>query len=192
MSIGIKLGLLLSLLGTGGCTFFNSPQQLPDLPLLPPADFLHMRAGSDSEAGRQQFLEQVTMVTADAEQVMLAAWVVSAERLDLVGLTPTGQRLLSLSYDGREFSEDYSLLLREPIPGRMILSHLQLAHWPERSVEQGLTNTPWRMNVVNGQRQFFIGRQQIMTITRDSQDTAVIHINSEPMNFTLHVRELVQ
>lgn len=184
MSPRILVFCLLFVFSATGCVYLNGKKQLPDLPLLPPGDFF--TGGMGSSEG-EQFLEQVTLINGEEEQVMLAAWVVNKSHLDLVGLTPTGQRLLQLHYDGSDFTEEYSLLLEQPIPGRMVLAHLQLAHWPEQSIQKAFGSSPWVMKTITNQRQFYIGDQQIMTVGFDSD---LIRIDNEAAGFNLIVKKL--
>ena len=192
MPTSIRLCFYFIAVAFTGCVFFNDSQKLPELPLLPPADFWLDTVNEENENKSEQFLEQVTLDNGTDEQVLLAAWVVTVERIELVGLTPTGQRLLSLSYDGQEFNEDYSSLLEEPIPGRMVLAHLQLAHWPEQSIVSNLEKSPWRMSVSDIKRDFYLQDEYFMTIYRDTVDKTLIHIDSEKIGLKLSVKQLTQ
>lgn len=132
---------------------------------------------SPASLGQQwQVTQSVTMQplssTADTShqpQTLLAAWSVNAERLDLAGLTPTGQTLLTLSYNGTKLSENTSSLLPKEVSGRDILTQLQLAYWPPRVIHQALADSGWGLKVtelkVTGNRQLYWGQQLALTIT---------------------------
>lgn len=170
------------------CSLFVGPKQLPELPLLDPGDYFIGKNNSSGSA--KQFLEQITIENSETSQVMLAAWVVDLEKLSLVGLTPTGQRLLTLSYDGETFSEDYSPLLEEPIPGRMVFAHLQLAHWPQQSVEKVLSESVWQFRVEEGRRNFLLRDRLIMSIIRDPADSSLIKIDSQAVGMEITIQQL--
>lgn len=135
-----------------------SPARLPELPLLSPATFgqqwqvtqsvtLQPLAGDDSAPHR-------------SGQTLLAAWSVSPARLDFAGLTPTGQTLLTLSYDGQQLTETTSPLLPKEVSGRDILAQLQLAYWPLNSIQQALSGSPWSLRQVNpGRRELWLNGQ---------------------------------
>ncbi|MEX1032917.1 MAG: DUF3261 domain-containing protein [Cellvibrionaceae bacterium] len=168
------------------CSTLKGAGTLPPLPLLPPADL-----------GKHVQLSQRVMVTfADQSQTFLGAWVASAERLDFVGLTPSGQRLLSLSYDSQHFSEHYSSLMEDPIPGREVLSHLQLANWPRASIERQLEMTDWRLAQSDGERRLYFKDNLILTITAsyteddDGKLPAAIRIRSHVAPYVLEVETL--
>lgn len=176
--------LALSVSSLIACGTLFSARELPEFPLLPPAEFT-----SNWQQGNLQFTEQVTMRHEGEEQVMLAAWVVNQQEINLVGLTPSGQRLMTLRFDGKVFSEEYSPLVREPIPGRQVLSHLQLAQWPLDSVKQALQNTPWRLEASGASRLFYLGDTLVMTSTRDTS-AELITVHSPLMNYELQARKL--
>lgn len=186
----MKFPRMLSLVGlaclTAACSLIGGPQSLPPLPLLPPGDL-----------GHDLQLSQRVEVTVDGEShTFLAAWRAGPDRLDFVGLTPTGQRLLTLGYDGRQFSENYSEMLTEPLPGRDVLSHLQLAHWPLPSVRRGLESTGWRLEAAWDQRQIYLRDHLIFTIAATYPDgdgnglPTAIRISSHVAPFELTVETL--
>lgn len=182
----LRVALIVALVATTACSLVSGPQQLPPLPLLPPA-----------ELGKNLQLSQRVSVTFEGEsRTFLGAWVVNTERLDFVGLTPSGQRLLTLSYDGTEFAESYSPLLEEALPGREVLSHLQLAHWPQASIERGLKTTDWRLEYAEGERHLYFNNSLILSIaasyTESGDNTlpAAIRIRSHVAPYRLEVETL--
>lgn len=176
-SIALVLSFLLS-----ACTFTGGPKTLPELPLLSPTSF-----------GKQVQLSQRVTVDLDGEQqIFLAAWAVDDEQLSFVGLTPSGQRLLILNYGPQGFSEDYSPMLDDALPGRQVLSHLQMAHWPLAAIDAALENTGWRMVAIGLSRQLQFNGRPILSIALD-QESALptrIRIKSHMMPMTLEVETL--
>ncbi|GAB1263977.1 DUF3261 domain-containing protein [Aurantivibrio infirmus] len=166
------------------CSSLENGQHLPELPLLPPADL----------GVNLQISQQVNITIESESHTMLAAWVVKQDTLSFVGLSPTGQRLLTLSYDGLRFSEDYSPMLPIKIPGRQVLAQLQIAHWPEVSVLSALEKSAWRMKVEDGQRHLFVNRKKIFSIANSSpgkyQEDAKVNIRSDVIDFSIDVTTL--
>lgn len=148
------LAIILATSVIAACGMLSSPRELRPLPLLPPGEL-----GKDL-----QLSQRVSVSFEDEQNTFLGAWTVAAERLDFVGLTPSGQRLLTLSYDGRDFAEHYSPMLKDEIPGREVLSHLQLAHWPISSIDAHLAGTGWRLDSSGGERLLYFKNHLILSI----------------------------
>lgn len=180
------IALLLSSV-LAACTMLQGPASLPELPLLEPADF-----------GQELQLSQRVTVDFDGEsQTLLAAWAVSGEQLSFAGLTPAGQRLMMLGYGAEGFAEEYSPLLAEPLPGREVLSHLQLAHWPLDVIQQALDGSGWRISQSASGRELYFQNRLALSISADYESTTVaqvpatIHMRSHLMPLKLRV-ETVQ
>lgn len=148
------LSVLLS-----ACAVLRGPERPPELPLLSPESF-----------GQQVQLTQRVSVEFDGERrTFLAAWAVAGDQLNFAGLTPSGQRLMTLSYGSNGFTEDYSALLEESLPGREVLTHLQLAHWPLGVIEEALAGSPWKINQTPSQRQLYFRGRLALSIIAEYQ-----------------------
>lgn len=55
---------------------------------------------------------------------------VTNERLSVIGLTPTGQRLFTFAWDGQRVSAEKAPLVPEELDPARLLSDLQLVLWP--------------------------------------------------------------
>lgn len=71
---------------------------------------------------------------------------VNTDRLDVVGVTATGQRLFSASWDGKTIDAQRSPFVPDKLDPERVLADLQLALWPLPAVqtafrERGLTVT---------------------------------------------------
>jgi len=167
MSASVKLlaacSVAVALLTMSGCSSWLAPAKIPELPLLPPQALGYSL----------QLSQRVEVTTAGDQQTLLAAWIVADNNLSFVGLTPSGQRLLSLNYDGETLTEHYSELLEQPLPGRDIIAYMQLAHWPEDSIEQALASTDWRLKTDNNQRQLLLKNHLVLTIDRQLTDQSI-------------------
>ncbi|MGI1679077.1 MAG: DUF3261 domain-containing protein [Cellvibrionaceae bacterium] len=137
-----------------GCVGVSSQKELPALPLLSPQEF----------GGSVQITQRVSIKSDSRSQTLLAAWAVSEEEISLVGLSPTGQRLVTLNYDGDLFTEEYSELLEERIPGITVFSYMQLAHWPEDSIRKALLSSLWDMKFSFNTRSLFYKKNHVLDI----------------------------
>jgi hypothetical protein len=182
----VRVLLLFALSVLGGCALLAPRGQLPPLPLLPPA-------GLEQSL---QISQRVNISFGEDSRTFLGAWAVNPQSLSLVGLTPSGQSLMTLSYDGHELVESYSPVLTEAIPGREVLSQLQLAHWPQASIDQALADTPWRLHSEGLRRHLYYRDNLILSI--DASYTAgdnnilpaAIRITSHVAPYRLEVQTL--
>lgn len=184
--------VLLSLLLTA-CNSWSPRDRLPELPLLSPA----------SLEQQWQVTQSVTLrpLSTGADngypsQTLLAAWSVTPERLDLAGLTPMGQTLLTLGYDGMELSEFTSPLLPEEVSGRDILTQIQLAYWPVDTIQQALAGSDWQLEAA-GDRILYFRQRPAMTIAishGNQSDTALesISITNHLMHYQLEIQTLTR
>jgi hypothetical protein len=123
MSFTLKFPVLVVMLILTACSAHRPAAPEPvSLNLLPPASvsvavLLKQKITMQAQGGQRQFL---TVARFDLD------------RLQLVVLLPTGQRLLSLDYDGKQLQqEDHAPV---ELPGREILAIIQFATWPEDSI----------------------------------------------------------
>lgn len=184
--------VLLSLLLTA-CNSWSPRDRLPELPLLSPA----------SLEQQWQVTQSVTLrpLSTGADngypsQTLLAAWSVTPERLDLAGLTPMGQTLLTLGYDGTKLSEFTSPLLPEEVSGRDILTQIQLAYWPVNTIQQALAGSDWQLEAA-GDRILYFRQRPAMTIAishGNQSDTALesISITNHLMHYQLEIQTLTR
>lgn len=184
--------VLLSLLLTA-CNSWSPRDRLPELPLLSPA----------SLEQQWQVTQSVTLrpLSTGADngypsQTLLAAWSATPERLDLAGLTPMGQTLLTLGYDGTKLSEFTSPLLPEEVSGRDILTQIQLAYWPVNTIQQALAGSDWQLEAA-GDRILYFRQRPAMTIAishGNQSDTALesISITNHLMHYQLEIQTLTR
>ena len=124
MPFTLKTTLLVWILILTACSSnqFVAPEPR-SLNLLPPAE------SSITVLQKQK----ITLQAGGGQQQFLAVTRFDSQRLKLVVLLPTGQRLLSLDYDGEKLvQEDYAPIA---LPGREILAIIQFATWPEHSIK---------------------------------------------------------
>ena len=151
--------LLLSLLLLTGCSAQSmkgdgSIQPDPvQFELLPPA-----------EIATPLLLQQaVTLIYGEGQQRFLVVARFERERLRLSILTPGGQTLLSLDYDGLELREDSRVEI--DLRGRELLSIMQFGYWPEASLRRHYTeDEAWQLSLGPGQRQLLTESGRALTI----------------------------
>lgn len=169
-----------------GCSLL-SPQALPAMPLFAP----------DALGGQWQFSQAVRLQRGLANQAaaqqavpvsILAAWAVVDGHIQLTGLTPTGQRLMLLGFDGEHFTEQYSALLDAPLPGRDILAQLQLCYWPITAIEQQLQSSPWSIELIDQQRILFWRDTKVLTIERANAGTS-FGTSTEIISSTIPIKD---
>lgn len=120
-----RLAIVLVLHTLSGCQMLTSGAEAPvALKLLPPAQgpapvLLKQVVTLEAKGQRQQFLV--------VSRLQLTA-------IEMVALMPTGQRLMTLEYDGKALRQEQ--LSSIPLPGKDILALLQFALWPANSVNQ--------------------------------------------------------
>jgi hypothetical protein len=119
----LKIPVLVAMLVLTACSAHRlASPELVSLKLLPPAEI------SDAVMLKQK----ITLQAEGGQRQFLAVARFDSDRLKLVVLLPTGQRLLSLDYDGQKLvQEDYAPI---ELPGREILAIIQFATWPEDSI----------------------------------------------------------
>ena len=165
----------LGLLSLGGCSALQKKTALPEIPLLPPAALgQHLQLTQSVTLAIDPRSKVQTEQLARLEEqplTLLAVWSVDEQGLNFAGLTPAGQILMTLQYDGEEFSESYSPLLYlskadavKDIPGREILAQLQLCYWPLQVIEQHLENSPWHIITTEHGRALYLAEQIVLDI----------------------------
>ncbi len=167
--------MALGLLSLGSCSALQKTPVLPEIPLLPPAALgQHLQLTQSVTLAIDPHSKVQTPQMPPLEDLpltLLAVWSVDEKGLNFAGLTPAGQVLMTLQYDGERFSESYSPLLYlsnsdaiKNIPGREILAQLQLCYWPLQVIEQYLENSPWRIITTEHGRALYLGKQLALDI----------------------------
>jgi hypothetical protein len=124
MSPALKFPAVAAMLLLTACSThrLTAPESV-SLKLLPPGEvpaavLLRQKITFQADTGQRQFLAVARF---------------GLQRLQLVVLSPTGQRLLSLDYDGENLLQEVYGPIE--LPGREILAIIQFARWPEDSVK---------------------------------------------------------
>src|SRR4051794_36099730 len=124
----------------------SAPRAVPAKPAMPGADATHPALAPPDAVGTRS-ASQVIHAAYGARQVVLRTAVETAPgRLDVVGVTATGQRVFSAHYDGTTIDAQKSLFVPDKLDPERVLADMQLALWPLAAVqaafrERGLTVT---------------------------------------------------
>jgi hypothetical protein len=146
--------------------FSCSAQQInsarPELKLLPPdegslAVLLQQKVILQSGENRQQFL-----LVARFEK----------HRLKMLLLSPTGQKLLMLDYDGDELVQH--TLSSIEVPGKEILAIIQFAMWPGQSITKHyLEEDGWRVDISPEKRILLTATGTILKISYEPEELII-------------------
>ena len=125
------LPALLSAFALAGCAALQPAP--PALPLLSPA----------SLAAPHSAQQLVSAAAGPAELVMQCALDADADHVQLVALTPMGQRIVTLNWNGRDLSAEASEFAPKQFDPHQLLSDVQLVLWPLTAWQAALANSDW-------------------------------------------------
>lgn len=144
--------VFFSLLSLAACTP-SEKTELSQLALLSPAAL-----------GRTVYAQQQLDAQFNGQSwQMQGALEVTPQSLRMVGLTPLGQRLITLRWDGQKLSEERDKHLPAQIQGERILSDLQLIYWPLAALRTALPAN-WRVQQDQSVRRVFAAEREIIKI----------------------------
>ena len=106
-----------------------------------------------SQSPSAVLLKQVVTLEAKGQQrQFLVVSRLQPTAVDMVALMPTGQRLMTLTYDGETLQQQQ--LTQISLPGEDILAILQFSLWPKTSVKQHYAeNAGWFVTIEADKRQ---------------------------------------
>lgn len=119
---------LAAALALAGCAVLHPRPSDPGLFLLPP-----------SEAGfTGALVQRVQLHRGETTFDALASAEVTPTLLKLAVLSPLGNRMLGLVWDGKKLEQERAPGVPKRFPAEIILRDLQLTFWPAASVERAL------------------------------------------------------
>jgi len=146
-----------------GCAFLLLAGCSSQRPMVPEVHELNLLPPSEGPAA-VLLKQKITLQSGQREQQFLAVVRFTREQLKLVVLLPSGQRLLTLDYDGTELTQQS--LAAFDLPGGEILAIMQVASWPEESVRAHYpTSAGWRLEVSPDARQLLTESGAALTIS---------------------------
>ena len=96
-----------------------------------------------------------------------AAIEVDPAHIEMVGLA-FGQRVLSVSYDGKDLKTWRHVMLPSQVRAEDVLEDMQLALWPVEAVAAALP-AGWRIEEAGLQRRLYLGQELVTTIAYGAQ-----------------------
>ena len=156
------LGLLFFTLTA--CSLFR-PLLMPEntLLLLPPAE--------GPKAGLMK--QKVTVIQDKQPQSFIALSRFIASDFRVAVITPTGQTLLKMNYDGNHFQA--TNLTDMTLPLEEVMSVMQFALWPEKTVHKYYNERlNWQVELTPNYRRLYKGNTLILDV-RMSDDNVDIH-----------------
>lgn len=158
MAFIFRIILLAALGSTTGCSQ-TEPGAAFELTILPPTALgrtMHATQSLTAEYNGQSWAMQGALEATSAE-------------IRLVGLSPLGQRLITLRWDGKTLKEERDPRLPEWIKGERILGDVQLIYWPRDALAAALP-AGWRIEEADGERTLLNGEAPFAHIRCDSND----------------------
>lgn len=96
-----------------------------------------------------------------------AAVEIDDQRIEMVGLA-FGQRVLSLTYDGKQFKTWRHVMLPSQVRADDVLEDMQLTLWPAQAIAASLPSG-WRIAEEGLQRRLYLNEELVSTITYSGQ-----------------------
>lgn len=113
----------------------------------PPASLPLLQSLSPAALGQSRRSRQIVHAAfGEREATLQCVLSVDAQRIGVIGLTATGQRLFGLDYDGSRSTVDASAMLPAQIPPERLLTDLQLVYWPLAAWQAATAGSAWRVS----------------------------------------------
>lgn len=139
MRSAILVGICALLAGCAATTAARGSQM--HVPLLPPASLAEERSAT----------QRLRAAFDDQDINLECAISVTADRIVVIGLLPSGPRVFTVSYDGEHVETETSRNVPAGLEPEFLLNDLQLAFWPQQALEQALEHTPWQLTQPDSQ-----------------------------------------
>lgn len=112
-----------------------------------------------------QLNQRLTIRTPDGEtRRMLAITTLAPDRMQLNGLSVTGQRLLEIRWDGKSLDTWQAPGLEKTLPAEWLLAQIQLAYLPE-PVLRKYYHGNWSLQTDTGKRHLLLEGESNITVT---------------------------
>jgi hypothetical protein len=158
-SAALILGLA-SALGAAGCAAFRPRPLDPGLFMLAP-----------QAAGAELSLTQILRFSkGDKAFEALAAVELSRDLLSVAALGPMGNRVLALSWDGKNLEQERDPSIPAELPLVLILRDLQLALWPASALREALSGKGWSLEDAGHSRILRKDGRDVVRISYGGQD----------------------
>lgn len=176
MPNALKIPALAVLVFLSGCSAQLTSSPRFSLKLLPPAE------GSLAVLLQQKIILQI----GEKQQQFLLVARFEEHRLKMVMLSPGGQQLLMLDYDGDELVQHTQSSI--DVPGKEILAIIQFAMWPGQSIKDHYPEeNGWRVEISPKERILLTATGVILKISFDDE---VLKIDNYLHNYRVFVYTL--
>lgn len=146
--------LCLCLLVLPGCQTLRMAFGPTAPPLVPP----------QKDMASLQLSQRVTIRTPDGEtRRMLAITTLAPDRMQLNGLSVTGQRLMEIRWDGKSLDTWQTPGLEKALPAKWLLAQIQLAYLPEPVLRQHYRGN-WSLQTDTGKRHLLLEGESNITV----------------------------
>lgn len=141
--------------------------------LMPDNTLLLMAPELGPEQGVLQ--QKVTLVREGKSQTFVVVTEISKQSMRVAVLMPTGQRVLTMKYDGQTFeSTNYTDIV---IPAQEVFSLMQFAIWPVKALDVYYSEqSGWQTSFLPQQRLLFKHQQAILKMQLKPNQTQVHHL----------------
>lgn len=113
----------------------------------PPAALPSLQPLAPAALGASRRSRQIVHAAfGEREATLQCVLSVDAQRVGVIGLTASGQRLFGLDYDGSRSTVDAGSLLPTQIPPERLLTDLQLVYWPLAAWQAATAGGDWRVS----------------------------------------------
>ncbi|MBV1915849.1 MAG: DUF3261 domain-containing protein [Pseudomonadales bacterium] len=176
--------LWLILLTISGCSLFSQAPSAGNNGVEKPIPVAFRLLPPEQGPAPVLLKQVVTMEARGDQQRFIGVVRITKERVQMVGLLPTGQQLFSLDYDGETLIQENSSYA--DIPGQEILTIMQFSLWPETAVRQYYPgNSDWNVVFSPTQRVLEKGGDKLLDVQYSGDDLAI-------ENHTGHYRILIK
>jgi hypothetical protein len=134
-------------------------------------------------------VQSVTIEAQGRQTTLIATLEVDKSGIRMAGLTPLGQKLVTVEYDNESVRAEHHIEAARPLDPALLLALLQLALWPESEVAAGLVS-PLRLASAGNSREIVAGDRVVLTIERDGNVPPYreLRIKSSSFGFALMIR----
>jgi hypothetical protein len=119
---------------------------------------------------------------------LLAVLEADGQKMVLVGLSPSGQRLLRITWTGQQVAADQDPSVPVKIEAEPILRDVVLANWPEAALKSALAGSPWTVDFDGPRRTLRRGDAIWVTVAPEpgAGDEAVL-VDHKVEGYRVHV-----
>ena len=132
--------------------------------------------------------QKLTLQTNSQQRALISVLKTNYQSVEMVAISPAGQTLVQLSYDGDKLTQQAAPTIK--LPGRDIIAIMQIAHWPATSLlERYTTQDGWRIDITEAQRTLFFNGAKQLTVHYDTNSILRIENHRDGYQLALETIE---